>query len=281
MFYQTKSKLIMRHLTILAIFTLIFLGCEKDEKSPQLPPEESMTMDFSAFTNPKSATLVKESPSVTNYTYSALNVAFWNTILYVNMAVPVASFKTAFKHLPVKTAEKTWEWSYRVEGFGNDYLARLSGTIVNDSVEWEMHVQRTGTNPFDEFVWYSGTSANDRSGGYWILNHSHTFQERLLKIEWNRDGSETGEIKYTLIREKNDARAVEKNKGAFIKHGITDDYYNGYYDIHIFDVPDNKFIDVNIKWNRTTKEGKVKSPDFYNDSDWHCWDSNGNDSDCL
>ncbi|MFB6318555.1 hypothetical protein [Saccharicrinis sp. FJH54] len=268
----------MKKLTLLLLLALIIASCTKKEDALVLPPENSMEMDFSSFTSTKSAEITEG--TIINHAYAGLNIAFWNTVLYVNLAVPVASFKTAFSHIPVKTGEKMWEWTYTVEGFSGAYTARLTGEIITDSVEWKMYITKTGIGAFNEFMWYSGKSATDRSGGYWVLNRNNEFPEKMLRIDWKYEDDEVGDIQFTIVRELNDERQPEKNSGAYIHHGRTQEYYNAYYDIHIFNDQVSDFVDVNIRWNRSVFDGQVKSPSFFNDEDWHCWNSDGYDQDC-
>lgn len=268
----------MKKLTIIAALVIIIASCTKKEDALVLPPENSMEMDFSSFTSTKSAEIIEG--TIFNHTYAGLNVAYWNTVLYVNLAVPVASFKTAFRHIPVKVGEKMWEWTYGVEGFNGVYTARLTGEVLTDSVEWNMYIAKSGLQEFDEFMWYSGKSAKDRSGGYWVLNRNNDFPEKMLRIDWKYENEEVGDIQFSIVRELNDSRQPEKNQGAYIHHGRTEDFYNAYYDIHVYNDQVTDFVNVNIQWNRSTFEGRVNSPSAYNDENWHCWDSDGYDQNC-
>ncbi len=38
--------------------------------------------------------------------------------------------------------------------------------------------------------------------------------------------------------------------------------------------------EVNIKYNTETKAGRVKAPAYFEDSDWHCWNEQFQDTDC-
>ena len=37
---------------------------------------------------------------------------------------------------------------------------------------------------------------------------------------------------------------------------------------------------LNIEWNAPTNEGRVKHPEHFNDSEWHCWDGQAMDISC-
>lgn len=268
----------MKNLITLAVFLVLISSCTKQAETLNLPPEDSMSLDFSSFTETKSATITDE--TMLNKTYAGLNIAFWNTVIFVNLAVPVTSFRNAFNHIPVKVGDKIWEWSYAVEGWSGTYLARLTGEIKSDSVEWKMYITKTGTDPFTDLMWYSGKSASDRSGGYWVLNRNHKFPEKMLRIDWKSENNEVGDIQFTIVRELNDYGEPEKNLGAYIHYGLIEDYFDAYYDIHLYNDQASGFIDINIEWNREKKDGRVKSPNFYKNDYWHCWNSNGFDTTC-
>ena len=269
----------MKNVCLILVLAILFASCEKESESLQLPPAESMEMNFSAFVSEKSATM-SEIDTKFNYNLSKINVGFWQLIISGTLAVPVASFKTALTKMPVKTGDKSWQWSYSVNGFASAYTARLTGEIVSDSVEWKMYVSKAGVGAFDELLWFSGKSAVNRSGGYWVLNHSQQYQEPLLRIDWKIENNKVADIKYTIVRELNDFRQPEVNKGAYIQYGLQNETYNAFYSIHVWGPVVQEFVDINIEWSTTTYEGRVKSPRDYNDTDWHCWDANGNDVVC-
>ena len=35
-----------------------------------------------------------------------------------------------------------------------------------------------------------------------------------------------------------------------------------------------KFSDVNVEWNTTTHNGRVKCQRHFGDTEWYCWDAN-------
>ena len=80
-------------------------------------------------------------------------------------------------------------------------LPVLLGTLEADQVKWEMYITKTGIEPFDEFLWFEGTSKIDGKSGQWILYHSAAFPEKTVQIDWKKEAEEVGEIKYTYVRE--------------------------------------------------------------------------------
>lgn len=267
---------------ILSISLLILLisgfsgGCKKDKGDPPgLPPAESMLIDFSNFiSNAKSADLGFESKGTENLNWetAALIVGTWRTIMAVTLAIPVASFKVAVDQDPVSIGDKKWQWSYNVSAAGITYKARLTGAIVGAEVQWEMYIAKEGADAFAEFKWFDGTSKVDGTGGKWTLVESNTSQTPILQIDWTKSGTEIGTVKYTYLKSGN-------SNGAYIEYGLTNNAYNAYFTVHYYSSSLAKFSDVNIEWNTSTKEGRIKSSDYLLGS-WYCWNAQKINVDC-
>jgi hypothetical protein len=281
----------MKKLTSITITAILlaglFWGCEKKGNPPSLPPSGSMTIDFKEFTGTKKSAFIsgkaKGSISVenVNWTNAATVATIWNTILALNIAVPVASFKLAVNNKPVYLDNKKWEWRYSVPVIGATYQARLTGQIRSSDIKWEMYISREGIGGFGEFLWFEGTSAPDGKSGQWILNHSQEFKEPMLQIDWEVTGTEIGNIKYTYIRDKKNDRSTDTFKGSFIEYGITTSTLNAFYTVHL-DVSGiaNDFENIYIEWSTTSHNGRIKANYYYQNDLWHCWDGNGNDVTC-
>ena len=258
--------------SLVMIFTILagsFAGCKKDKgQPPVLPPAESMTIDFSNFTAArKSAELISEPKGTvnSNWEFAATVAGFWKLILNTTLAVPVIAFEVAVNQNPVFISGKTWQWSYNVTFQSDTYKARLTGEIRSSDVQWKMYITKEGTGGFTEFLWFEGTSSLDGSGGQWTLYESSLVPDALLQIDWTKTASAVGTIKYTYV--KNTAF-----KTSYIEYGLTTSTLNAYYTIHYWNFI--KFSDVNVEWNTTTHNGRVKSVDYLGDANWYCWDSN-------
>jgi hypothetical protein len=59
----------MKNVSIILLLAVLFASCEKETESLQLPPAESMEMNFSAFVSEKSASM-SEIDTKFNYNYS-------------------------------------------------------------------------------------------------------------------------------------------------------------------------------------------------------------------
>jgi len=264
-------------LTLILILAAGMLStCKKDNgTAPVLPPQESLTIDFTNFASlKKSAYTITDNKGTNNsiWEFAATTAGIWRIIISTTLAVPVSAFKLAIDQDPVFLSNKTWQWSYSVSAVGVTYKARLTGQISGTDALWKMYVTKEGTGGFAEFVWFSGTSKLDGSGGQWILNESAAVPEALLQIDWTKTGAAVGSVKYTLIKNN------DTNKGGYIEYGLTSGVFNAFYNIHYFNAV--KFSDVNVEWNTTTLNGRVMSSD-YQGGTWFCWDSNKVNTICL
>lgn len=265
-------------ITLLAAFT--FWGCEKKGDPPVLPPAATMTIDFSEFiAGSKSATIQRDSKGSsavnnTNWTVAATVAGVWNSIIALNLAIPVAAFHLASENKPDYLDDKKWQWKYSAPVLGATYTARLTGQIRSSDIKWEMYISREGVGGFGEFLWFEGTSNLDGKSGQWILTHSQQLQVPMLQIDWTREGEVIGSIKYTYIK------TGEALKDSYIQYGLTTNTLDAYYTVHFYETNRAKFVDVNIEWSTSGHNGRIKAIDYFQDSNWHCWDTNGNDVAC-
>jgi len=248
---------------------IVSASCKKKEPAPDLPPESTFVMDFTNFSNAND-TLNKSNATYQNWGHSYANAAFWNVVIAVGLAVPVASFRASFNQKAVYSSkDKEWSWTYTVKPVNVDHTCKLTASITGDYVQWKMFI--TKNNHYTNFMWYEGQSHLDGTNGYWKLYESPTVNVELLQIDWNDNLSGIADIKYTNIKPGG------PENGGYIHYGITnespfDDYYN------IYNKGQNNLTE--ILFHRTNKNGKVKDFKHFNDNEWHCWDTSLADVDC-
>lgn len=273
-----KSKF-FAGLMAIVVLTAFLSSCETESNDtpPELPPYESMAIDFSKFSdNTKTATV--ESSTSVNHGSAVITISVWNIMLGITLAVPVATFYESFKKEPTFLGDSKWQWTYDV----NTYSARMTGQVRADDVKWEMYITKKGLGAFPEFKWFEGTSDLNAMGGTWTLYHSYNLQEAVLEIDWEKSGDDIGEISYTYIRESSNGDQKQLSKDSYIQYGLADGLLDAYYNIHSTtrDVEDEGFKDVNIEWSTTEYFGRIKAFHYFQDADWHCWDSEGIDTEC-
>ena len=258
------------------LLTGIMINCSKDTTEPQqtppsLPPAAAFLMEFDSFPLPDGGVL-PEYPLLKgeNWTWAATNVLVWNTVLIVNLVVPVTAFQAAFQHQPVKLDDGSWAWNYSFMALGVQHTASLRLSLNNNLAYWKMYISKQ--DQYTDFLWFEGEGDLGYSHGIWTVNMNPAAPVPYLEIEWNRDPqTETGDIKYTNVYPE------DPNNGSYIKYGtMTSDYYDAFYTIF----HKNAMNATEIEWNRETKIGRVHDVDYFQNEDWHCWDELQEDVEC-
>jgi hypothetical protein len=266
-------KKVLSFLLLMVFAFTLMTGCkEKPGDPPILPPLESIIIDFSNFENSVKSDDIQLPKGVenSNWELAAMVAGYWRAVIFITLAVPVYAFDHAIDQKPVYLDDKTWQWDYSVTHFTITYRAKLTGQIRADDVQWKMYITREGTGGYEEFLWFEGTSDLDGKGGQWTLNHSATYREPLLTIDWEGDGSEVTMVRYTYVRTLNDARENDPFKNSSIEYGKQAGIYDSYYTINYYNGA--AFADMDVQWNSTTLIGKVRCPAILIDNEWHCWD---------
>jgi hypothetical protein len=264
----------------LILASVVLFSCQLESfKTPEIPPAETMVVNFDEFNVTKSA-MSDQVVTKINWIYSAATVVTWSSLLGVTLAVPVTSFKSVIGRQPTKIDDNTWEWNYNVEGFTGQYTAKLVGIKVSNQINWEMYVTKTGASPFQNFLWIKGTSDVNNTKGQWILNHSPAYPGEVMQIDWKKSKSEVGEVKYTYVRTKQDNGSIDSFFGSYMHYGIQDNSLDAFLNIHAYVPAKVGYTDTEIQWSRKNYNGRIKSEYFYKDLNWHCWDAQGNDVNC-
>lgn len=276
-----RMKKLFTFLVYTVFLVSLFTGCKKNKGNPpDLPPEESMAIDFSNFDSGKSDVIqLPKGVEDSNWSFVTDRANEWKYVTDNILAVPFTSYPLVSDHTPSYIEDKTWQWSFNFTVLSETYKARLTGQIRTSDVLWKMYIAKEGTGGFSEFVWFEGSSKIDGTGGQWTYNHSSLLQELVLQIDWTRTGATMGTVKYTYVRTLNDSRSPDPFKSSYILYGKMTVTYDSYYTIHYYD--GSGFSDVNVEWNSTSRIGHVKCPAFFADSNWHCWDANYGNIKCL
>ncbi|MFP4365691.1 MAG: hypothetical protein ACLFQA_01230 [Bacteroidales bacterium] len=260
-----KSKIVI----IVTLFAaLMFVGCEKDENNqpPELPPMESVVIDFSNF-NDSSDTLNNEK-GLADYNHwgnAFLTVSGWNVFITMGMAVPVVAYKEALKQSPVYLGEDQWEWTYDITANSLEYSATLvAEKISNEEFTATMYISRSGTRGFDDFKWFEGTVRYDHTYASWTIYENPADTSPMITIEWNRDWeADTLDITYTNIRPD------DNENGSFISYSVDPaKEFDASYTISL------SSGETLIEWNQETKAGRIMSTERFGNDSWYCWDEN-------
>lgn len=267
---------IFNNLSLISLIslTLLISSCEKDEtpSQPDLPPQDAFIMDFSDFQNtPGEKKTLESTMSYQNFGQALANVAWWNTIVSVSMAVPAATYVAVLNDTAEYQGDNVWEWDLTVNVGSYDYTARLTTSrINNEEFSAEMYISLDGLSAFTEFKWFEGIIRYDRTHALWTLYESASNPVEIVEIEWNMDWEEEiSDITYTYIKPD------DPENGSYIKYEITN---NSDYDAR-YTISGSEDT-VNIEWSRETKAGRIKNLSTFGDELWHCWNELLEDVDC-
>lgn len=252
-------------ITLSISLLLTTVSCDKEpvEDRPELPPLESLVMDFSDFdTQPggnKGTAYAYE-----NFMHSYLTVLFWNTASAVTLALPVAAYAVALQQDAVYLGDHTWEWSFDFPLNSINYSAILTGARINNE-EFSMEmVIALAAAPELGVKWFDGVVRYDHTQATWNL-----FKEGSVKVltaDWNKDfETEEADLKYTYVE------SGHAENGSFIMlEYMPDEFYDAAYSISLVAGL------TDIQWNTFTIEGRVMAPAKFEDNEWHCWDTEAN-----
>lgn len=243
-------------------------SCEKDPEPMELPPAESMVIDWDMFPT-NSTKSADEALTVYNWFYSAGTIFVWNTVVAANIAVPTVAYAAAFNNEPVYQGDETWLWSYSVTVNQRTIDAELLGSrIDNETFSMEMTLSEAGG--FEAFTWFKGEIRYDHTAANWTLSYSPQNPTPYLDVTYSKDfEDDVASIRYTVIDPQNELYED------YIEFGIDSSLeYDAHYTISRADTT------TFIEWNTQTNAGHVMDQRQFGDEEWHCWDSQLQDVDC-
>jgi len=247
---------------------------QQEEQPPTLPSENTMNMAFDDFDLAPAQQLNKASDTQfgSNWLRAATMVSTWRFIAMASLAIPRAALEMAQSQHAVYE-DGQWVWSYDFNNGVTDFNITFKADWQTDPEGWAWAMFFTNQEGYQNFKWFDGFSAADGSHGNWTFYQEPENPAPVFSIEWQvAEGDTTPTVKFTNID------TSSAGYGSYIEFGpLHDDAnYNAYFTL--FDAEENNTI--NIQWHRVNKNGRIKDPAYYNDSNWHCWDESLNDVEC-
>jgi len=255
-------------LNLIAVFAMIAMilftvtSCDKEpvDLRPELPPLESLQMDFSDFAS-QPAGMKSSELSYVNFSLSFTTVSFWSATAAVVTALPVAAYTHALTQTPEYKGDNTWEWSFEFQHNALTYTATLTGVrLNNEEFSMEMVIGHESL-PGVEVKWFDGVVRYDHTSAEWTLYREGSLA--VLQIVWNVDfETEDADLTYTYVEPE------QTETGSYIMWEYRPgEVYDAAYTISMSE--GTSFIE----WNVSTIEGRVKALAYFEDEVWHCWDS--------
>ncbi|MDA7501650.1 hypothetical protein N8482_00080 [Chitinophagales bacterium] len=269
----------MRNLFLFSLIALaffVFPSCEKEGlnnggddplAAPSLPPVEIHEMPVNEIAEAENT---MEDPtgeiSYSHWIHSGVNVAVWNTVITLNMAVPIAAFKTALNGQGSFIGDNTFQWNYNYTAplnlGGKTYQIVLTGQYINNfqDVLWTMSASQAGA--FSNFVWYTGVVSVNHNSSEFTLYSRPNNPEETVSVSFERNGSDAS-LRFTNIVPNNAAN------GQYIEYrSTTDGSFNRAFDLQL-----EAGNLLEIEWNAPENDGRVRHESHFADSEWHCWNS--------
>jgi len=244
--------------------SILFAGtsCDKEpvEDRPELPPVESLVMDFSNFSQQPGG---QKGTAVTcrNFLHSYMSALFWNVATTVTLALPVAAYGYALQQDAEYLGDNTWQWAFDFPFGEKEYTATLTGIRLNNETFSMEMVIASSSAPEEGVRWFDGVVPYDHTHATWNLYKEGSI--KVIEAVWNKDyETEEADITYTYVEKEH-----EQNGSYIMFEYMPGQVYDAAYTISLADKT------INIEWNTGTGEGRVMDPAKYEDSDWHCWDT--------
>lgn len=259
-------------LSLFLSLSVIFWSCDSsDENSqdpqPVLPPDYSMAPNFDSFETEGS----QRNQTIEHWFYSAINISVYSAILTGGLAVPVTAFKATINETPFFDRDAgLWTWESSFSANSNDFSVRLTADVVGGNVNWKGYVS-SNSNAMEDFVWFEGQSSVDGNNGSWTLYESPQNPTAWISTEWSRNEDRTvANADFTIEKEG-------ELEGSYIYYNRDD---NSDFDRSV-EISNNQSTDlIEVAWNSESKVGRVKSENYFGDTDFHCWDENLQDVNC-
>lgn len=263
-----------RLLAILIAITLVTAigSCDKEpmNERPELPPLESLVMDFSDFSQlPAGAKGTAE--TYENFAQAFVTVQFWSWASLATVALPATAYAHALQQDPEYLGDHTWEWSFGLDLQEESYEVVLTGERINNAeFSMEMVIYSTA-QPEQGMKWFDGVVRYDHTHAEWNLYGEGGV--KMLEAVWNKNyETEAGDLTYTYVEPDQ-----EETGSSIIYSYMPEEVYDASFSISLSDGM------TVIEWNTTTLGGRIQDESKYGDTAWHCWESAENgfaDTEC-
>jgi hypothetical protein len=261
---KDKSAGILRKASFALAFSLLLVGssCDKEPegKRPDLPPVESLIMNFSDFDSPV-ADVKSSVESHNNFNHAFTSLVFWSGASAFTVALPVTAYGYALEQEAVYLGDNRWEWSYEFQWNSMDFRATLTGERMNnEEFSLEMLIAPAAF-PEQGVRWFDGIVRYDHTHATWNIYREGTVE--VLGIEWSKD-FELGDasLQYTYTEPD------QEETGSYIRYEYNPaEPYDASFTVSLLAGT------TLIQWDTASKEGRVEDEVKFGDDAWHCWDS--------
>ena len=176
---------------------------------------------------------------------------------------PIGAFAVAMHSVPQKQDDGSYLWTYIFVDKDTDieYSVFLYGTPHDDVVEWRMEVSSNNpAQPLDHFIWFTGESREDNTGGYWQFYTpvNETDGVEVVRVDWTNVSKHESTLTVTVNGDglENEGDTLTFNEG---KTTSSIEFYDASSD-----------FTSSIVWH-ANGTGSLRVPD-YSGGATACWD---------
>lgn len=259
---------IKRSILCLFITAGVFISCSdsnNDVIAPQLPPSNSMNIDFSEIEQSGN----NKTAAGTNFNAALFRVGIAKLILDANVAIPKFLITAAQNKSPEEISSSEYQWRYSANNQETNFAILLTANVdANDNVEWRFYVTTNATNPpLNNALLFAGDADYDGTDGTWMY-YNGSDEEPLSLLKWDVDSPNDVVLNFTVLSNRNGNQDSEINYT-----------YNGKIKTVTY-IDGSNDTQTTIEYNVETKAGFIISPD-YNEGEKSCWDTSLNNVPCA
>lgn len=261
-------------LVALLLACLAITSCSDDPASaggepPEMPPSESMKMDFSEYESQNKQLVQNETASTENFGRAVVTATVMKAIVNLNLAIPRGLLQAAANADAEFDGEGEWTWSYSKSEGEHTYSVDLTANVSGDNnVTWSLYVTNTQLGLDNQLFFLGETNMEGTEGTWTYFNLQNTeTQEEISTVNWTVNGEEDIDLRLEVTSDRND------NQGDYIEYHLDNTTKSAVY----FDASDEASIELQI--DTETHAGFIIAPN-YNDGAKACWDDQFQDVSC-
>lgn len=233
---------------------VIFIGCstvtEEIGEAPELPPLESMSINFDELETQSKIVASQTATADSSFLVALVNVSLMKQLYESSLELPQAILEDAKDVDPEFVGEATWQWTYTsTSEQGIPFSVRLTATLESQWISWNFYVsvafQQTD---WDDVLLFSGTTSYDGSEGTWSL-YNPVSEEVIYSMEWQVLDNST-----TIVME------IDPNENEVAAYEIVYTFKDGYKTVTFADTENE--TQTTIRWNIETGAGYIVSPNY-------------------
>ncbi|NGP77053.1 hypothetical protein G3570_10445 [Balneolaceae bacterium YR4-1] len=253
---------------LIVIGAVLVTSCNDDpaslsnEQPPEIPPVESMSMDFSNFDGYQQNKEALSKEVNTNFAEAAIRAFVIKSVVDLNLAIPKALLAAASESEAEFNEEGEWVWNYTKNAGNQTYEVRLVASQQNENeINWQFFVTNSALNISDKLFFEGTTTAGGTQGTWTYYSLMSSSEEAVSVTNWSvsEEGNVDLRLEVVSDRYNNEGDFIEYSFDGTVKNVV---FYNA-----------NEDSTTELQWNIETNVGYIIAPN-YNNGEKACWNEN-------